>query len=899
MRWWPYLRLRLRSLLRPDAAAVDIEEELRFHREMEARELIDAGWPAREARLEAARRFGNIRLIEQRCRELHMIKRQGRADMVIQDLRYAVRTLLKNPAFTAVAVITLGIGIGANTAVFSVINTVLLRPLPYDQPEQLTVIWTNFGRDLPQNWISGPEYVEMLEFNTTFEDIAVALPSSANLTGDGNPEQISAGIASANLFSVLRVQPAMGRLFIAEDDRPGAEFVAVISDGFWQRRFGGDPSIVGRTIELDGDPYTVIGVLPPGFEILHPDAQFPAEIDAWIALLPAYSGFFGRPITYAEMSRGSHGMRGFGRLKPGVTLAQARADMDAVANAMQERTPDYYAFEGWGLTVYSLHGDLVEEVRPALLVLLGAVGFVLLIAVVNVANLSLARATAREREIAVRTALGAGRRRLIQQLLTESVVLSIIGGMVGLVTAFGLVRALAVFAPADLPRRGDIGIDGGVLLFTLGVSIIAGVLFGLAPALHGTRGQLVESLKEGGKGSTVGVRGRRARSGLVAAEVALAVVLLVGAGLMVKSFARLMENDPGYRTDDLLTLSISLPGSYSDQATASFYDRLITQVAGLPGVEGVGAISHLPLSNAYFSGTTQADESATVPEDERSIEADRRWVSTEYFQTMGVSLLSGRFFTEADNADAPLVAMVDEEFVRRFWPSEEPIGKRVAISWTDDGPIWREVVGVVGHSKHYTLRTVGREQVYFPYKQQPRSRMFLAVRTGVDPLSLAGAVRTEVWTIDPNQPVADLQTMEQRVGAAVAQPRFNLLLLGGFAVLALTLAAVGIYGVISYSVSQRSHEIGVRMALGAETGHVVAMVLRQGLGVVLLGLGIGTAAALSLSRLMSSLLFDVRATDPVTYLLVVAGLAAVGVAACYLPARRATRVEPVHVLTSE
>jgi predicted permease len=899
VKWWPYVRLRLRSLFRPDAAAGDIEEELRFHRDMEARELIDAGWPVREARLEAARRFGNMRLIEQRCRELHMIKRQGRADMLIQDLRYAVRTLLKNRAFTAVAVITLGLGIGANTAVFSVINTVLLRSLPYDQPEQLTVVWTNFGRDLPQNWISGPEYGEMLEFNTTFEDIAVALPSSANLTGDGNPEQISAGIASANLFSVLRVQPAMGRLFIAEDDRPGAELVAVISDGFWRRRFGGDPTIVGRTIDLDGDPYTVIGILPPGFKILHPDAQFPAEIDVWIALLPAYSGFFGRPITYAEMSRGSHGMRGFGRLKPGVTLAQARADMDAVANAMRERTPDYYDFEGWGLTVYSLHGDLVEEVRPALLVLLGAVGFVLLIAVVNVANLSLARATAREREIAVRTALGAGRRRLMGQLLTESVVLSLIGGFVGLATAFGLVRALAIFAPADLPRRGDIGIDGGVLVFTLGVSLVAGLLFGLAPALHGARGRLVESLKEGGRGSSVGVRGGRARSALVAAEVALAVVLLVGAGLMVKSFARLMETDPGYRTEDLLTLSISLPGSYSDQATASFYDRLITQVAGLPGVESVGAISHLPLSNAYYSGTTQVDESATLPEDERSIEADRRFVSPEYFQTMGVSLLSGRFFTEADNTDAPLVAMVDEEFVKRFWPTEEPIGKHVAISWTDAGPAWREVVGVVRHSKHYNLSTVGREQVYFPYKQEPRSRMFLAVRTAVDPLSLAGAVRNEVWTIDPDQPVADVQAMGQRVGAAVAQPRFNLLLLGGFAVLALALAAVGIYGVISYSVSQRSHEIGVRIALGAETGQVVALVLRQGLGVVLVGLGIGTAAALSLSRLMSSLLFDVRATDPVTYVLVVAGLAAVGAAACYLPARRATRVEPVHVLTSE
>jgi putative ABC transport system permease protein len=682
-----------------------------------------------------------------------------------------------------------------------------------------------------------------------------------------------------------------------DDDRPGADLVAVISDGFWRRRFGGDAGVVGQTINLNGAPYTVIGILPPSFRIHHPDAQFPTDVDVWGAALPFYSGFFGGPVTYGELPRSNHGMRGFGRMKPGVTVAQAQADMDAVAVAMAEKNPGRYDFEGWGLTAYSLHGDLVEEVRPALLVLFGAVAFVLLIAVVNVANLSLARAAAREREIAVRTALGAGRGRLLRQLLTESLVLSVAGGMVGLVTAVGLVRALAIFAPDNLPRRAEIGIDGGVLLFTLGISVLTGLLFGLAPAIHGIKEQLVESLKEGGKGSTMGIRGRRARSGLVVAEVALALVLLVGAGLMIKSFSRLMQNDPGYRTDNLLTMRIALPGSkYSGPATTSFYDRLIAQVAALPGVESAGTISHLPLGNTYHSGTTQVDESETVPEDERFVEADRRWVSTEYFQTMGVTLLSGRLFGEADNVDAPMFAIVDEQFVQRFWPSDEAIGKRVAINWNADGPVWREVVGVVRHSKHYNLSTVGREQVYFPYRQQPTNSMFLSIRTAMDPLALAPAVRNEIWNIDPDQPIADIQTMEQRIGAAVSQPRFNLLLLSGFAAVALTLAAVGIYGVISYSVSQRSHEM---MALGAETGHVIAMVLRQGFGVVALGLGIGTAAALGLSRLMSSLLFGVSATDPLTYVLVGVGLAGVGVAACYLPARRATRVEPVHVLTSE
>ncbi len=900
MRLWPYLRLRLQSLIRPDAVARGIEEELRLHMQMEARELINAGWSAREARLEAARRFGNRGRIEQRCRQLYMIKRQGRADMLIQDLRYAIRTLFKNRAFTAVAVITLALGIGANTAVFSVINTVLLRPLPYQEPDRLTVIWTNFGADLPQNWISGPEYAEMQEFSTLFEDIAVALPFTVSITGSGEPEQISAAAASGNFFRTLKVQPAVGRGFRSDDDRPGADAVTVISDGFWKRRFGGDPSVVGQTINLNGDPYVVIGILPPDFKILHPDAQFPPNIDVWAAMSPLFGGFFGRPMQYSEMPRGSHGMRGFGRLKPGVTLAQAQADMTAVAIAIKEKTGGYN-FEGWGISVYSLRGDLVENVKTPLLVLLGAVGFVLLIAVVNVANLSLARASSREREIAVRTALGAGRRRLMRQLLTESVVLSVVGGFAGLMTAFGLVRAIAVFAPDDLPRRADIAIDGGVLLFTLGISLLAGILFGLAPALHSLKGHLVESLKEGGKGSTVGIRGRRVRAGLVVTEIALAVVLLVGAGLMIRSFARLMENDPGYRTDGLLTMRIALPGTkYTGPAIADFFDRLIEQVASLPGVQSAGTISHLPLSNAYASGTTTVNESQTVPEDQRSFEAERRWVSPQYFQTMGVSLLRGRFFADADNADAPLVAMVDEEFVKRFWPDEEPLGKRLAISRNPDGSrTWREVVGVVAHSKHYNLRAVGREQAYYPYKQQPVATMFLAVRTAVDPMSAMAAVREQVWAIDPDQPVSDIQTMKQRVGSSVAQPRFNLLLLAGFAAAALALAVVGIYGVISYSVSQRSHEIGVRMALGAEAGQVVAMVLRQGFGVVLLGLGIGTVAALGLSRLMTTLLFGVSATDPVTYVLVALGLAGVGVAACYLPARRVTRVEPVHILTSE
>jgi len=820
-------------------------------------------------------------------------------ESVLQDLRYSLRALIKSPAFTVVAVVTLALGIGANSAVFSVVDAVLLRDLPYEDPDRLALIWTNFGADLPQNWVSGPEFREIQELNRSFEEVGVVVPLTNSVTGVGEPEQVSTAAVSGNFFDVLRVDAALGRSFTEDDDRATAELTAMLGHGYWQRRFGGDPGVVGRTLNLDGAVFTILGVLPADFEIMHPDAQFPPDVDIWFAFMPAARAIFGVE-SYDQLTRGSHFMRAFGRMNPGISLEQAQADLDGVAVQMQEISPDYYDFEGWGLTALSLHDDLVEDVRPALLVLLGAVAFVLLIACVNVANLMLARAAAREREIAVRSALGAGRGRLVRQLLTESVTLALVGGLAGFATAFVLVRSLSAVLPADLPRAGAIDVNPGILGFTMLIAVVTGILFGLAPALGAGRQDLVDSLKEGGRGASMGRRGRRLRSGLVIAEMALALVLLVGAGLMLRSFARLLESNPGYNPEGVLTLAVPLPASMPDERVVDLYDRLLERTEGLPGVNAVGAISQLPLSGTYSSGTTRVDVSEVLPEDQWFVEADRRSVSPDYFRAMGVQVVQGRAFTTADRADAPLVAIVDERFVQRFWPDQDPIGRRVSINFGDSGPMWREVVGVIAHPKHYNLSSEGREQVYFPYAQRPAQQMFLAIRTSTsDPAALTAAVRREVWALDPNQPVDDVATMTDRVAASLSGDRFNLLLLGGFAGLALLMAAVGIYGVISYTVTQRSHEFGIRMALGADRGRVLGLVLKQGLRQAVIGVVLGALAALALTRLMANLLFEVKPADPLTYLAVAVVLVAVAVAACGIPALRAARYQPVEVLREE
>ncbi len=824
-------------------------------------------------------------------------------DNLLQDLRYALRSLRKNPVFTVVAVLTLGVGIGANTAVFSVVNGVLLRPLPYEEPDQLAVLWTNFGEDLPQNWVSGPEYLDLREHNTAFEEIAVLSTDSGALTGDGDPEQVSVATVSGGFFEMLRVRPQMGRLLAPTDDIDGGAAVVVVADGFWRRRLGSDPDAVGSKLVLDGEPFTVIGVLEPDFAIHHPNISNPAGLDIWAPLQPTYH------TSYASLGRGSHFLLGFGRMRAGVDVAQAQADLDAVATKMADLYPNSYVFDGWGLTAYSLHDDLVEGSRGGLAMLLGAVGFVLLIACVNVANLQLTRAVIRGREMALRTALGAGRRRLLQQLLTESLVLAGLGAVVGICLAFWMVRALLLVAPAGLPRVDAAGLDASVLLFAAALTLVTAILFGAAPGLFASRARLADSLKDGNRTSAAAAGGR-ARGALVVAEVALALVLLVGAGLMLRSFSELLRTDPDYDTESLLTMRVALPQSqYEEESAAVLWDQLLERIRAFPEVVEAGATSALPLSGYGGSGTTFAEESSGVELSPNApfpfIEADRRWVTPTFFAASGMRLLRGRLFSQADSSDAAPVAVVDNEFARRFWGEQDPLGQRVTIKFSADEetgsmiPVWSEVVGVVQHARQRGIDRVGREQLYLPALQTPRFAMHLVVRTSGDPAAVTAAVRRELSALDVSLPISDLQTMQERVARSVAGPRFQSILLGAFGAAALLLAAIGFYGVIAFSVGQRTNEIGVRMALGADSGSVPSLVLRQAMLLVAIGLGLGLLAAFGLTRLLTDLLYSVSPSDPLTYAVVAALLSAVALFASWVPAARATRVQPVAALRDE
>ncbi len=804
-----------------------------------------------------------------------------------QDMRFAIRMLGKRPGFTVVAVLALALGIGANSAIFSVFNTVLLRPLAYREPDRLVLIWTRFLPDLPQNWVSGPEVIDFRERNNSFDDIAALSWPNFNLTGAGEPEQLQGGAVTANLFPLLGVTPLHGRAFRPEEDQPGAGQVAILSHGLWQRRFGGDPQMVGKTISLDGRTFTVVGIMQPDFGILPPDAQSPKEVDLWTPFA----------TDFKQMSRGSHFLRVIARVKPGVTLAQARADMDAVAEQMDQA---FYQNFGFGATVAPLHGHVVRDIRPALWVLLGAVGFVLLIACANVANLLLANAVAREKEIAVRAALGAGRWRIIRQLLIESATLGLGSGMLGLLMAYFGLKALVALAPENLPRVGEIAIDWRVLAFTLGVSLLTGLIFGLAPAWQASKLDFHDALKEGGRGAGGGARGQRVRSALVVAEVAMSLVLLAGAGLMVRSFLRLQDVNPGFDPDNVLTMRLQLPQSkYSTpEQVVQFFQSLVERVKTLPGVENAGVVSNLPMSGAYSSGTTSV-ETPQASQDNSSFEADWRRVSPDYHRTMNVALSRGRYFGEQDKADGPQVVIVDESFAKRFWPGGDPIGQRIKRGPRQSDQPWRTIVGVVRHVKDYGLNEEGRERVYFPLSQFSTNSVYLTARTKGDPLATAGAVRGAVWGIDPSQPVSRVRAMDEYVYSSAAQPRFNTLLLAVFATVALILAAIGVYGVMNYSVSQRTHEIGIRMAMGGEAKHIIKLVVGQGLKLVGVGVAVGVAGALAITRLMSGLLFDVSASDPLTFAAIALLLIAVAILACYIPARRATKVDPMIALRYE
>ncbi len=818
-------------------------------------------------------------------------------DTFFQDLRYGLRMLSKSPGFTAVAVLTLALGIGANTTVFSVVNAVLLRSLPYRNPQQLVKIWGQYTKEgIPQNWISEPEWWDMQDGLRSFSALAAYnVGGGANLSSDsGQPTRISEGSSTSSLFPLLGVKPYLGRTFTAEEDRPDTH-VVLLSYKTWQTSFGADPHIVGSTIDLNLEKYTVVGVLPWGF-------AFAGDNDVWTPL--------GLDRAKPD-NRGSHYLEVIGRLKPGIALAQANSDLQAFAASLAQQYPQNYRGDaGWGMFARSLRTELTGDIRVAALVLFGAVAFVLLIACVNLANLLLARASGRAREMALRVALGAGRFRLIRQHISESVLIGCIGGAIGMLLAVWGISLIGTLAAQFLPDAIRPSLELPVLAFAAAISVGTGVLFGLAPALHVSHTAVFDALRTAAH-SSAGVSSNRMRNGLVVAEISIALVLLIGAGLMVRSLRHLMEVSPGFDTQHVLTARIYLPSAtYKDQVkVVTFFHDFLDRVRGIPGVTKAGAVSLLPVQpGVNSSGSTFVENTRAhglqVFMGYRYIEADRRFTPPYYFSTLQIPLVSGRYFTAADNESAPLVAVVDDTFARRFWPGEDPIGQHIANSIPDSNPPapqWRTVVGVVGHVSNKTLDTQGREQAYFPQSQANFAvrSMSLVVRTPLSPAAIAGAVRGQLSAMDPSLPLYEIKTMDEQVQDSVSQRRFNMALLVAFGLLALLLAAIGTYGVLSYSVGQRTAEIGIRLALGAHRADILKMVVGDGLRLAAIGLCVGIVAALVLTRFMSALLYGVGAIDPATFAGAAVVLTAMALLAAYLPARRATRIDPMVALRDE
>jgi putative ABC transport system permease protein len=809
-------------------------------------------------------------------------------DSLLQDLRYAVRVLLKKPGFTALSVIALALGIGANSAIFSVVNAVLLRSLPYDDPERLVMVWGT----MPQTdraSVSPADFIDYQEQNRVFEQVAAFNAAGFTLTGAEEPEQIRGARVSSGFFSVLGVRPTAGRAFHAEDDKPGAARVVVLGQKLWHRRFNSDQNIIGRNITLNGQSFTVIGIMPAEFQFTVPGIfRTPAELWTPSALVKD------------NTTRGNQYLRVIGRLKPGVSMERAQAEMTTIASQLQQEYPNTNS--GLGVRLIGLHEQVVGNIRSALLILLGTVGFVLLIACANVANLFLARAAARQKEIAIKMALGATRARLARQLLTESMLLALIGGAFGILLALWSTDVLVSLSPANLPRVKEVGVDRYVLGFTLLISILTGALFGLAPALQASKPDLNETLKEGSRGSSENLGRGSLRRLLVVSEVALALVLLIGAGLMIKSFLRLSEVNAGFNPQNVLTMMLSLPrAKYKEpHSQAAFFQEAFERIKGLPGVEAVGAINDLPLGGDRDSTAFAVEGRPALPPGQQP-NTEWRLVNADYFKAMSVPLLKGRAFTEEDKSDAPPVVVINDSFARRFFPDEDPIGKRVILNLaiSNPAPAPREIVGVAGDVRDLGLDAEPQPEVYAPYLQETVSYMALMVKSNTDPAGLATAVRSQVLAIDKDQPISGIQSMGQIVKESVAGRQFNMMLFAIFAGVALLLAAVGIYGVMAYSVTQRTHEIGIRMALGANHRDVLRLIVGQGMTMALVGVGLGLAVALILTRVMASLLYEVSATDPLTFAAIAFLLAAVALLACYIPARRAMNVDPMVALRYE
>jgi len=876
------IRARLAELQLSPVREAEIVEELSQHLEQEYERAVSGGASEELARQQALEQLNGSDLLG---RELKRVERRVSQKPVVagaqlktnllgdltQDIRYALRVLAKNPAFTIIAVIALALGIGANSAIFSVVDAVLLRPLPFKHPEQLVMVWENAAHlGFPRNTPSPANFLDWQKQAQSFTGMAAMVERSFNLTGVGEPERLDGRRVSANLFELLGVPALFGRTFVPDDDKPGTH-VVILSYSLWQRRFGSDRAVIGRALTLNGESYTVVGVMPrlvqlPGYENV--------SDQLWV------------PIAFPSeeaAQRGNHFLEVIARMKPGVTLKHGQAEMETISARLAQQYPDYNTRIGG--VVVPLHEQVVGDIKPALLVLLGAVGFVLLIACANVANLLLARAAVRQKEIAVRLALGASQSRLIRQFLTESVLLAMFGAGLGLVLAFFGLRALRTFIPASISQAETINIDARVLIFT---ALVAAV-------------NLNDTLKEGGRDSVGGSKGNRARSLLVIGEVAVSFVLLIGAGLLINSFFHLRNLNPGFRVDHLLTMKVDLSEvKYPDrERRAAFFDEVMRRVRELPGVRSAAVAGNLPLTYDGDSMTIGVEEVLDPPPGQRP-DVIFRAIGSGYFNTMGISIVRGRDFTDQDNADSKDVVVISEKTAQHFWPGQDPIGKRLKPGSSTSKSEWREVIGVVKDVRQNDLIAPPKMQMYFTYRQlKDIAANALVVRTTVDPMSLAGSVRNAIWSVDKDQTVADIDTMDHIVAEAVARQRFSMVLLGVFAALALLLASVGIYGVMSYSVAQRTREIGIRMALGARRADVLQMTVRQGLKLVGAGMILGLSAAFLLTRVMATLLYGISATDPTTFIGISVVLLAVAILASYVPALRATKVDPITALRAQ
>ena len=885
-RWFYTLPLRLRSLARRGQVESELDEELRYHLEQQIEANLALGMTADEARYAALRAMGGVEQQKERCRDM---RRVSMIEDLIRDLRYGVRVLAKSPLFTAISVVTLALGIGANTAIFSVVNALLLRPLPYRDADRIVMVWEISPTGRHQNVTSRANFLRWREQTSSFENLAAFTDQRLNLTGDGEPEQVSVQLATPELFQILGVEPLLGRALAPDDARPDAPSTVVLSYGLWQRRYGGDPQAVGRTITLNGAPCLVAGVMPLGFQWQvgqNSGIGRPAEIWAVLSMPTEGPATLGRFLSVVAF------------LKPDVSFEQADAEMKTIAARIAQDVPQYNA--GTSAEVLPLREQFVGNVRPALLMLLGAVGFVLLIACANVANLQLARAASRQKEVALRTALGAHRGRIVRQLLTESLLLSLLGSLVGLGLAWWGIKALLAISPRDLINLQAIGIDPAVLGWSLGVSLLTGLIFGLAPAFEAARVNLNDALKEGGSKGAGGQGGNRLRNMLVIAEVALALVLLVSAGLLVKSFDRLQKIDTGFDTDNVLTMVVPLSTRkyQEDRQVINFFREATGRIRSLPGVRDVGMVNYLPLYGGLGAATIFTIEGQPAPERGHEPSTTVRVADPGYFRTMGISLRRGRTFTDAETTEARHVVLISEAMARRHFPDEDPIGKRISVAFFPE-PNPTEIIGVVEDVRYDSLVEEAEPTVYFAHSELTYPFMTLAVRADGDPLAVAPAVRREISALDADQPVSDVRSMAQVMAETVGRARFNTQLLALFAGLATLLAAVGIFGVMNYSVTLRTREIGIMLALGAQPGRVRLLVLRQGFLLTFIGVGIGLGGALALTRLLSGLLFGVEASDPATFAAIAVLLTLVSLFACYLPARRATKVDPLVALRYE